>query len=207
MSGLVDGGLYVRWTGDTTSNPSDVTAALADAEAAVDEHCHRTFAYGSYTETLYIYPDGKVYPSATPLVAVTNPAGQWSIQGAGVWIGWWDPYPILANTYSSAQGGYPPQTTITYTGGYQAYGITTGPTPGLPVKVARAIAQLAWKSVHPIQLPNLPGNVNSVHVGDVGYSGTKPLTVGELIDDAMAQTLSGFVRRDVRAWQTNAKPA
>lgn len=205
---LVDASAYLRFTGDRASAGTDVTLALTDALAAVDEHCNRTFAYGTYTETLYVYPDGKVYPSATPLVEVINPAGQANIQGAGVWIGWWDPFPVLAATAWSAQAGYPPQTTLTYSGGYQPYGVTDGPTPQVPVKIARVVAQLAYKGLHPLQLPDVPAGVNSVHVGDVGYSGPRTIEItGDLIDDAMEAVLAGFVRRPVRAWQSNVTPA
>lgn len=203
---LVDATHYARWTGDTTNAGAELAEALMDAQQQADQLCNRVFAYGQYKETLYIYQDGKIYPSATPLVSVDNPSGQSSIQGVGVWVGWWDPYPILANTYSSFVGGYPPQTTITYTGGYQPYGTSTGPTPPIPGKVARVIAQLAWKTLHPVELPDVPAGVNSVHVGDVGFSGPKPLTPGAMVDPAVEAGLADYVVRRVRAWQTNATP-
>lgn len=202
---LVDYGRYARWTGDTTSNTTDVTAAMVDAEAAVNEACNRTFRYGTYTETLYVYTNGIVYPSVTPLEAVTSD-NQTVIQGAGIWVGWFDPSPILSD-YWGGRGGFPPQATITYTGGYQPVGTTDGATDPLPLAVARAIAQITWTALHPVTLPGVPANANSVHTGDVGYSAQGPLTAADLIPDTVAASLAPYRKRRVHGWQNAPKPA
>lgn len=115
----------------------------------------RKLGYGTWKETLYVYKDGKVYPSATPIVAVTVPAGQTMIEGNGVWIGWQNNYPLIAG-YGYGGGSFPPQANIVYTGGYQPAGTTGGVTPAVPMKLRDAICWVAYRMLHPIVLPGVP---------------------------------------------------
>jgi hypothetical protein len=191
---------YRQTTKDTTTENEDVTEALLDAEQMVCERCVKTLRYGQYVETQYVYPDGKVYPSATPLdrtkpilaggQSIYNPATTQSavIQGAGVLVGWFQPayLPVLS-------GSIPPQTVITYWGGYQPYQADPATTQSLPRSLATILARVAYYSIMAKPLDGVQGNnIKSISVGGVSISGDL---------DSFLQADSGL-RRDMRKWRT-----
>lgn len=196
MTALVASADYLRVTGDAT-DPAD---ALTDALALVDEHCRRHFAYGSYTETLYVYRDGKCYPTNTPLDTITSPAlAPSAIQGAGVYLGVFLPVPALINA-GDWQGAIPPQTAVTYMGGFQPYGTGGGgPTPDLPVTVMRAVCRIAYLMLQPAASLQAPAGTTSISVGDVHLQGD--LSGFAVLDPSITRDLRGYVKRQAHAWQ------
>jgi hypothetical protein len=174
---LVTPDQYSNITKDTSSDVSDIEENLAAAVVTFCEMTHRTALYGNYTESQYLYPNGMVYPSATPIdinqVIQANVAGNNNIydpaspgtdpyssiiQGTGVWVGWFSPLPWMP-FYT---GVVPPQTILTYWGGW------TNAT--LPPQVRRIIARIAYKYLNPVSM-DLMGGVQSVSVGGVSVSG------------------------------------
>jgi hypothetical protein len=199
-SSLVDTVYYARVTGDTSSDDSATTEALNDALGLIQDEIGRVLALGSYVETLRVYRNGTVYPSATPIASIEAPdIDQVSIQGAGVYIGYWNPAPAV--TYGEFNSGIPPQTTLTYTGGYTA--------DTLPTKLKRAICRTAFNILHPSSLAGLPGGVNRVQVGDVGYSaaGSTALRINDPLDDSIRADIKGYRNPNFRGWQIDVAPA
>lgn len=203
MTLLVDSALYARVTGDTDAYGPGMADLFNDAQTLVEEHCNRTFRYGTYTERVYVYGNGLAYPKATPIASIASPANS-VIQGNGVWIGPFFLFPFSGFVWGygpdamPSRQAFPLQADLTYTGGYQPYG-TTGPTPALPAKLAYAICQVAYNIRHTSELPNVPYGATSVHVGDVGYSGN--LEPASPLDSSIQIRLKGFVRHPVRGWQ------
>jgi hypothetical protein len=161
---------YQQVTQDTSSDTPTVEGNIADALDMIQRECKRTILYAQYTERLYLYKNGIVYPTATPLDVtkpVNSPAGTTNIgifQGNGIWVGWFVPLPSLPVW----EGVVPPQTDITYWGGY------TGPAgdgPVLPASLKRCVCKVAWYLTHPAMLDQMPGGVKSVSVGGVSISG------------------------------------
>ena len=108
---------YRRITGDTTSYDGDVTQALNDASTEFTNRTGRIIELGTYSEILDIYDTGKVYPMATPIMAVTDPAGlafddiaiqiypDWTLSGPGsatINYGAYGPY---GGGYNGGYGG------------------------------------------------------------------------------------------------------
>jgi hypothetical protein len=185
---------YQRVTGDTTTEVPDLDAALSDAISLVQDEIGRVLTYGSYVETLRVYSDGKVYPSATPLAAVIAPnLDQISIQGASIYLGYWNPSPLI-----EWFNAVPPQATVTYTGGYTA--------ATLPVKLRNAIIRTAFNICHPSPLVGVPAGATSVHVADVGYSGGT-LRALDPLDDGIKADLRGFRNPRFRGWQISVASA
>jgi hypothetical protein len=167
----------------------------------VCNECRRTLLYGQYTEDQYLYPTGMVYPSATPIdttkaifsneeiydPAVDNAPGS-IVQGAAVWVGWFSPLPWMP-VFS---GVLPPQTNITYWGGY------TQST--LPPKLRRCIAKIAYYSLHPYALSGTPGGLKSMSVGGVSISGD--LYSFMLGDLQLKRDLRRFRKPQLMAWQS-----
>lgn len=195
---------YLRVTQDT-AGASTSQPALDDALQLVQDYLGRNLIYATYTEVLKVYRNNTVYPSASPITAVISPnAAGISIQGAGVYVGYYNPSPVLLFDWN---GAVPPQITLTYSGGYGA-GVTgtvfpagTSATP-LPAKLYRAICQTAFNLLHPAALAGIPGGVNSVHVGDIGYSGQGTLRNFEALDDGIIRLIKGFRHPQARGWQT-----
>lgn len=184
MTALVDAETYGRIVGDASTDETVIDQAIADAQRMVDEHCRRTFAYGTYTETLDRFANGVVYPKATPIEAVTDPAAS-TLRFGGIHIGGgWQGL--------SALSGLPPQTTVTYTGGYHPYG--SGETPELPVKLVRVICRIAYLTLHPASLiaSGVPAGAKSASVGDVSVSGDLAGLIA--MDPSIERDLRRFVR-------------
>lgn len=161
---------YARVTGGAVCQQSD----LVEAQLLVEQWCNRTLSYGRYTERLYVDTRAMVYPSATPLdqaqpilVGKTDLSGTGSVQGYGVWV---QPFVVLPVLPVFA-GVLPPQTDVTYSGGWQPQGVTTGPTPQIPPVLARAICKVAWFILNPAVLAGRPGGATSVSAAGVTVGG------------------------------------
>jgi hypothetical protein len=197
---------YQRFTGDLDTEADALGVAIADAVESVSLECNRTLSHGRFTENLYLTKTGMVFPSAAPIDAtqtiVSGPkiydptlaSAASVIQGYGIWVGWFSPLPWMP-VWS---GVIRPQAFVTYSGGFQPYGVTTGPTEGLPLKLARAIAKVAWFDLHPAALTDLPGGVKSVSLGGVSMSGN--LSSFVMSDPQLVRDLKRFKRRQATSW-------
>ncbi len=186
---LVLPGTYRTVTKDTTSADADIIQALADATRLAEDVCNRTLGQATYSESLRVYRDGKVYPTATPLVSVMSPVSAGVlIQGAGIHLGTSFTAPMV--TVAGFGGAIPPQTTVVYVGGYTA--------ATLPVTLGRALARIAWHMLHPVILDGVPAGATSVHVGDTSVSGT--LTAIAATDAGIVADLGPYIRRQVLGW-------
>jgi len=182
---------YQQVTGDFATASLDVEDAVAQATTLACEACTRTFVFGHYIETLYVYKSGMVYPSATPISEVVAPTES-VLQGAGIWVGWFFPVPVLPVWV----GVVPPQTDVEYWGGYTA--------ETCPPRLARAIAKMAWFMLHPATLSDMPGGVKSVNVGGVSVSGDLSSMV--LSDPGLRRDLARFTKRDPHGWSYGVIP-
>jgi hypothetical protein len=190
---------YQQVTGDTSTDSGAFTATLADALDELQRETRRTLLYAQYTERLYVYRNGMVYPTATPLdttKAVNNPGADppenvGIFQGNGIWVGWFVPLPSLPIW----QGVVPAQTDITYWGGYTG---TDGPGPYLPAALKRVIAKVCWYMLHPVTLSGLPGGVKSASVGGVSMSGDLSAMVDR--DPALARDIRRWRHPQAKAW-------
>ena len=185
MTALVDVATYQWVTGDDVSPSGNVERALSDAQKLVEEHCRRTFEYGTYTETLDRFENGTVYPAATPIASVTTPTTT-QLRFGGIYVGGTGDWPDVLT-------GLPAQVTVTYTGGYQPYG--SGETPELPVKLMRVICRIAYLILHRSSLiaAGVPVGAKSASVGDVSVTGD--LTGFVVLDASLRNDLRGFIRR------------
>lgn len=218
---LVSLAQYRSLINDIQSDDTDAVNALADALYMLSQQCKRTFPYGTYNENLYLYANGMVFPSATPIDhsmpiqsaagiedsnLIYNPAtdglvGEGSIiQGAGVWVGWFTPLPWMPVW----TGVIPPQTYITYTGGYQPYQATpdliTGQTPTLPPLLAFILVRITFYLLFPVMLQGMPSGVKSMSVGGVSMSGS--LSSMMLVDPQLRADIRRFTRPQAHAWET-----
>lgn len=163
---------YQQVTGDTTTAEADWDAALDDALDLFQRRTRRTLLYAQYTERLYLYANGTVFPSATPLdvtKGVQSPNGAppedvGVFQGNGIWVGWYVPLPSLPMW----EGVVPPQTDITYWGGWTG---PSGPGPYLPTSIKRVLARIAWYALHPVTMAGLPAGAKSISVAGVSAAG------------------------------------
>ena len=198
---LVSPQQYSSVTGDTISSDEDITESIAEAIAIVCQECNRTLAYGQYQEDKYLYENGMVFPSAVPIdptKAITsneqiyNPSTDDSpgsiIQGWGVWVGWFTPLPWMP----VFTGVLPPQTNITYWGGFVQ--------STLPPRLRRLICRIAYRIQHPNNLSGMPDGVKSVSVNGVSMSGD--FTAFALDDPGIRRELIAYTRPDVEAWQS-----
>ena len=193
---------YQFITGDTLSSDDDVEAAIADALDESARKCNRTWLYGRYEEILYLYKNGMVFPSATPLDVnqpivsgseIFNPADEVNntasvIQGAGIWVGWFTPLPWMPVW----TGVIPPQTQVIYWGGYTQATV--------PNALARLWARIAWHVLHPVKMTGLPLGAKSTGVGGVSVGGD--LSSMTLIDPQLRRDLRRWERRQARHWQS-----
>jgi hypothetical protein len=184
---------YCDVTKDFTTPLDRVMTALSKAISTAEERTNRTFRKGDYTEVLYVYPNNRVYPAATPIASVQTGQGAFRIEGDALWIGWFDPYPVVNVGEVGGIGGFPPQATVTYTGGYE--------DGALPQELNDAICAVAWRRTHPVVLEGLPVGAGSPHVGDVGFTSSGALAaISPNIETATAQVFKKYARPSVRAW-------
>ena len=207
---LVSVAQYRQITGDLASTPEDVTRELSEALVSVSMQCNRTLPYGQYTEDLFLYDLGMVFPSAIPIDTThsiisgadkstlynpatdTNPSSV--VQGAGIWVGFFTPLPWMPVW----TGVIPAQTVITYSGGFQPYQSTTGPTPGLPPRVARILATVAYYTLNPSVVTTM--GASSTSMGGISLSGD--LSSFMQIDKNLRHAIRAFTRPQARPWQS-----
>jgi hypothetical protein len=191
---LVSAQQYQSVTKDFASGVNDIDETIAEAVDDISKECKRTWLYGQYTESQYLYANGMVYPSATPIdvnkavfsgdpVPIYDPnkdnTGSSIIQGDGVWVGWFSPLPWMP-FYT---GVVPPQTILTYWGGF------TQST--LPAKVRRMICKIAYYRLNPVALTGMPGGVKSMSVGGVSIAGN----LSSFMDS------DPQLKRDIKRWR------
>lgn len=195
---------YQKITTDMASTVNDVEDMLEEVISDLSRECHRTLIYGQYTEAQRLYPNGMVYPSATPLDVtkpvsagdpnepIYNPAsdndGASIIQGDGIWVGWFSPLPSMP----VFAGVVPPQTVLTYWGGF-----TQATLPG---KLRRLICAIAFYRQNPVALTGMPGGVKSMSVGGVSISGNLSSFMDE--DPQIRRAVRAWSHPAVDAWQT-----
>lgn len=200
---------YRKLTGDTNTDNESIITAVAEAADDFCTRTRRTLRYATYTETMYLYAQGMVYPSATPIdpakevvsgTVIYNPATDANsssvIQASGIWVGWFTPLPWMPVW----TGVIPPQTIVQYTGGYQPYQVEDGPTEGLPRKMASCIARLAFYALTPASLPggNI-GGVTSRSVAGVSLAGQLSSMVSD--DPQLKLDIARLRKPMVKAWQ------
>jgi hypothetical protein len=193
---------YASITGDTASAVNDIEENISDVINDLCKELKRTLVYGQYTEAQFLYANGMVYPSATPLdpnqpvtanlsdndniydPATDDSSGSSIVQGDGIWVGFFSPLPFMP-FYT---GVVPPQTVLTYWGGF------TQST--LPSRLRRIICTICYYRLNPVVLKGMPGGVKSMSVGGVSISGD----LSSLMDTDPA------LRKAIRGWrhpQTN----
>ena len=137
---LVVEATYRRLTGDTASTPEAVIAALADAQALLQDALRRPLESAQRVEAVRVWADGLAYPLATPITVV--PAGM-TVEGHGV----------RGVPYEGLLG------VLTYTGGWTAL--------TLPMTLTAALSVVAYDLLHPDR--SLVG-ARSYAVGDVSVT-------------------------------------
>lgn len=201
---------YRQVTGDMASNEVDVERELDEAIRDVGIECVRTWGYGNYTENLHLYATGMVFPSATPVD--TNqpiysgeelfdpatdkvPGGTSIIQGAGIWVGFFSPLPWMPVW----TGVIPPQTVITYSGGYYPWQSdpTTVTTDTLPGKLARIFITVAYYSLNPSVVTAMGQTSTSI----AGVSLAGGLSSFMRVDPALKKAIQRFKRPQAYRWE------
>lgn len=208
---LVSVAQYRQITGDTASADDDITREIAEALIGLSMQANRTIGYGQFTEDLYLYNEGFVYPSAIPIdaskpivsgaedsQAIYNPGSLVDvssvIQGAGIWVGFFTPLPWMPIW----NGVIPPQTVVTYWGGYQPYQVTDGPTSGLPPRLARVLATIAYYTLNPSKVTTM--GAKSVSLGGISVAGD--LSSFMQYDKNLRRMIRGFTRPQAHQWQS-----
>lgn len=205
---------YRKVTGDLDSEVADVTDELAEAVRDFCAEANRTLLYGEYTENLYLYAKGMVYPSCTPIdltKQITSnvsagdgnvlydpssdivPGGSSIVQGAGVWVGYFSPLPWMPVW----TGIIDPQTVITYWGGWQPWQAGPGTTDSLPGKIARILITVAYYSLHPEVVATL--GATSQSLGGVSLGGS--LSSFMRADKHLRAEVRKFTRPQAHRWE------
>lgn len=149
--------VYQAITGDTSSATASVETAIADAQGLLEDQLGRPLELDERTERLRVFPDGRVYPSATPLVSVPTGA---TISGASIIDG--TPAGSFLRPADFAE--------VTYTGGFDPAEDDRSSVTYVPVDLARAIAWAAKAILSPASFGDIPAGATSATVGDVSLS-------------------------------------
>lgn len=172
---------YRLQTGDHTSDGVAVTGALVEAEDMLVEELRRHLALESREDTFHIYPDGRIYPDAWPIVSNT---GNLVIEGRAL---------LGATADVTTFVGYfpdcpPNRATVTWTGGYD----DGTNSQRLPVTLRHAIYDLARALV--TDASPIPVGALSASVGDASVTfGPGGSGSGDI--DALVPDLTDRVRR------------
>jgi hypothetical protein len=91
-------------------------------------------------------------------------------------------------------GVVPPQTVITYWGGFVNPTLATGnlASHGLPSKVKRMICKIAFYRANPVMLSGIPAGVRSMSVNGVSISG---------VDLSSMMDSDAQLRKDIKRWR------
>lgn len=160
---------YVTLTGDTASASATIEEQIDVAEQEVERFLDRPLAEGLYTDSLVVYPSGRAYPKAVPLVSVPVTA-TYEIEDEVTLKSVAAAYDLIVDYPDVGWDGYAAtsgRVALTYTGGWTAQNV--------PLAVARAIALITYGLAHP-QVSSAPPGATSVKVGDVSvsYAGGPP---------------------------------
>lgn len=150
---------YREATGDRVSADDDVVAALAKAQGRVEEKLERLLDDGEHTEALPVDDDGRVWPSAFPVLAVTSPTPA-TIDGDGfsvkVGVGLpafalvdWEAFPSMSPRSRTTAS-------VTYTG---------GPWAACPQELKDVICEVAHRRLRPANTAGVPAGATSVSMG------------------------------------------
>lgn len=146
---------YRQITGDTTTAASAVTAAASAAQDLLEDDLGRAgfLEEASRTERCRVYPDGTLYPTATPVSSVTGGlvVADDTVYGAT------PDATAFAGVFLSDE---PQSATITYTGGYT--------TATCPESILQDLAWAAYVLAHPSGSVPLASTVGAtaVRLGD-----------------------------------------
>lgn len=165
---------YRLVTGDTVTLDATVTTLLARAQARAEELCGREFDAAARTETLPVDDDGRVWPIAYPVTAVTAPVGATPdtdgigvvTTSAGDFSGLFEDVWGFPVTALPGSGLDVTTVAVTYTGGY-ALGTA-------PQGLVDAVCELASRYAAPADTRGVPAGVTSVTLGgdaSQSYSG------------------------------------
>lgn len=202
---------YQLITSDTASTTAEFNSLLPGVLNRLQRKWRRTLLYAQYTERLYLYKNGIVYPTTYPLDVtklLTNPGQQVPenvgiFQGAGIWVGWFIPLPSLPVW----QGVIDPQTDITYWAGYVGSGSTGVDANGnllvdggfeLPDEYLRVICRVLWYCLNPVALVGVPHGAKSQSVGGVTVAGVLSMIVDR--DPALCRDIKRLRKPQVKAW-------
>lgn len=167
----VDG--YRLRTGDRDSDDVDVSGALLDAQDRIEEELNRSLALDERTETMRLWPYGRVYPKAWPLLScTTNTIDGRALLGAAPDVQQFLTLVDASDDVYHDPSGPTPRATITYRGGFDDGSVGTK----LPRMLADALYDLAHALI--TDAPAMLVGAASVSVGDVSISGMTPAGSG-----------------------------
>ncbi len=150
---------YERITGDVASAEADVTAALDEAQALLEDQLGRELASKVRLERMYPDTSGRVYPHVTP---VTVPPPGLLIDGDTLYsIG---PFPQVPSFIFEGNWA-----DLTYTGGYVERSANPTASNRLPEHVERDLCWCAFRILRPAQfaaLAGMPAGASRVVLGD-----------------------------------------
>ncbi len=156
---------YRDLVNDSFSTPENVTAMLARAESIVVRRTERHWEQGTYTEQLRLYDNGLVYPSDTPIVSVSDPAGA-IITGNAIGSGSWTWPTINLEPDFFSQTVYP-LVSVIYVGGY---------APGtFPEELLAVQCEIAQFKLSPPSMVGVPAGAQQIKVSTrgQGFSGVR----------------------------------
>jgi hypothetical protein len=162
---IVDWATYKLVTGDAITAEATALANLARAQRRAEDATGRLFDKVERTETLPII-DGKVWPSAYPVVSVSVPStATVDASALSISTGVTDLADVYAEVFSercpwAADRSY---LLVTYIGGYE---LATA-----PVGLVDAICEIAQRYSMPANTVGVPAGATSVQVGGQSYSG------------------------------------
>lgn len=148
---------YREITGDTSTASAVVETAITDAQAILEDLLRRPLEQAQRTERLRVFPDGRVYPRATPIISAAAGA---DIYGNAIVDG------TPAGTFLEPDD----YASVTYTGGYDPAETDLSAVDYVPVELQRAVAWGAYSVLRPADGVQAPAGASAVSVGDVSVS-------------------------------------
>lgn len=164
---IVDWATYKLVTGDTFSSQADAEAVLARAQSKAEEITGRLFDKTARTETLAADDQGKVWPSAYPVAAISSPTDATvADDGQSILVSstaWWQG---LATVVPLSELAERPRYAVTYTGGYDS-------TTPAPVGLVDAICELAHRYRNPADMSTVPAGATSLGASGQSVAGPR----------------------------------